>query len=152
MRYLNYFFFISCLIIFLGSCKKETPVETVYEDQILEKLNAYRVNLGLKALEMNEFMRNLARQHSTNIEVGSIPFGHDGATERYAAIRVELGNGLTAENIDWGSGTAEEVVLRWSESIGHKENIEGNFELTGIGIVKTTDGKYYYTQLFYKKN
>jgi uncharacterized protein YkwD len=30
----------------------------------------------------------------------------------------------------------------------HLENIEGSYNLTGVGIVRAKDGTFYYTQLF----
>jgi uncharacterized protein YkwD len=135
----------------LTTCKKDSEPGT-YDNEIFDQVNTYRASIGLPPFENNDFMWKLANQHSTDIADGKIPFGHDGSTERYASIRVELGNGEYTENIDWGAGTAYEVVQRWLESIGHKKNIEGDFDYTAISAVRSNDGKYYYTQLFYKIN
>jgi uncharacterized protein YkwD len=143
--------FFAILLIF-GTCKKDMSWSRVYDDEILEKVNAYRTGLGLKPIENNDFMWELARVHSAAMADGSVPFGHDGVTDRYEKMRLEFGNGIPAENIDLGYGTADEVVLRWSLSLWHRENIEGDFTYTGISAVKSKDGKYYYTQLFYKKD
>jgi uncharacterized protein YkwD len=144
--YILYFAFI----MLLGSCKKDSEDLKPYDMEILDAVNAYRAGLGLAPLENNDFMWEQAREHSQATADGTIPFGHDGSTERYANIRLELGNGNYAENIDWGNGTATEVVDRWLESVGHKGNIEGNFKYTAISAIRTTDNKFYYTQLFYK--
>jgi uncharacterized protein YkwD len=151
MKYIS-IYFLFCLFLFIhGSCKKETTDPKIYDAEILEKLNSYRIGKGLKPFEANDFMWELAQAHSTAMANGSVPFGHDSATYRYEQIRLKYGNGITTENIDWGFGTADEVVLRWTESVGHKENIEGDYTLTAISAVKSKDGKFYYTQLFYKK-
>ena len=36
----------------------------------------------------------------------------------------------------------------WLQSPGHRRNIEGDFDLTGIGIVRVAAGTYFFTQLF----
>jgi hypothetical protein len=36
----------------------------------------------------------------------------------------------------------------WIKSPGHRHNIVGRYNLTGIGIVRDSAGKLYYTQLF----
>ena len=140
------------LLVMLGSCKKDDTNSNVYDNAILDGVNSYRMSKGLLPFEKNDYMWSLAYDHSKAMADGSILFGHDGSTERYALIRQELGNGTTAENIDWGVGSAGEVVARWLESAGHKENLDGDFTLSAVSAVKSKDGKYYYTQLFYKKN
>ncbi|MEB3337507.1 MAG: hypothetical protein VKJ46_08605 [Leptolyngbyaceae bacterium] len=34
------------------------------------------------------------------------------------------------------------------KSPGHLKNIKGQYNLTGIGIAKDSQGKYYFTQIF----
>ena len=53
-----------------------------------------------------------------------------------------------AENVAYGAETAEEVVRMWLKSPGHKKNIEGKYNYTGIGIARGRNGQLYYTQLF----
>jgi uncharacterized protein YkwD len=38
----------------------------------------------------------------------------------------------------------------WLNSSGHKANIEGNFAHISIATIKDSQGRYYYTQLFYR--
>ncbi|MGA1825447.1 MAG: CAP domain-containing protein [bacterium] len=46
------------------------------------------------------------------------------------------------------SDPAGRVVERWLNSPGHKKNIEGNYNLTGIGVVQANNLTYYFTQIF----
>ena len=48
----------------------------------------------------------------------------------------------------WGRNTAEGVVKMWLNSQGHRENIEGDYNMTGIGISKSADGTPYFTEIF----
>jgi uncharacterized protein YkwD len=47
-----------------------------------------------------------------------------------------------------GSTTAREVVDNWLKSPMHKKNIEGAFNLTGIGVAADKKGTLYFTQIF----
>ena len=82
-----------------------------------------------------------------------IPFGHDGFDARMKGITQQLKNATGwAENVAYGPNTAKDVVDMWLHSPGHKKNIEGNYNLTGIGIEKSADGETYYTQIFVYQN
>jgi uncharacterized protein YkwD len=49
------------------------------------------------------------------------------------------------------SGTVRAAVSGWLGSRGHRENIEGRYDLTGVGIVRDAQGAYYYTQIFVRR-
>ena len=46
--------------------------------------------------------------------------------------------------------SARLVVEGWIASAGHRQNIEGDFTLTGIGAAAGRDGTRYFTQIFVK--
>ena len=48
------------------------------------------------------------------------------------------------------SNPGEKAVVGWINSPGHHKNIVGDFNLTGIGIAKNNEGKYYFNQIFIK--
>jgi uncharacterized protein YkwD len=48
-----------------------------------------------------------------------------------------------------GYGSAASVVNAWLGSAGHRANIEGNATRTGVSAVRSSDGVWYYTQVFY---
>ena len=145
---LQYFFLA---IILLTTCQKEAIEQTSYDLELLNSINAHRIGLGMLPFESSGFIWQIARDHSSAMADGSVPFGHDGFTERSKQIEDEFGLGNTAENVAWGQGTAEEVVNGWLASTGHKANIEGDYTLTGLSAVRSKDGKWYYTQIFYKQ-
>ncbi len=49
------------------------------------------------------------------------------------------------------SRTVRAAVTGWLESRGHKANIEGRYDVTGVGIVRDTRGTYFYTQIFVRR-
>ena len=46
---------------------------------------------------------------------------------------------------------ATSAVTGWLNSPPHKANIEGGFDMTGIGIVQNSSGVYYFTQIFIQR-
>ena len=80
---------------------------------------------------------------------GSVAFGHDGFNGRVKTIskKIDHVRGF-AENVAFGDMGAKEVVKMWLGSSGHRKNIEGHYNLTGIGIAKARDGNLYFTQIF----
>lgn len=122
------------------------------EDDILTLINRYRAKYGLQALKMNNTISDAARRHSKDMASGSIPFGHDGFDERTNKLIKQLSPAdAAAENVAYGAETAQEVVNMWLHSKGHRKNIMGNYNLTGIGIAEGRDGTYYFTQIFIHK-
>jgi uncharacterized protein YkwD len=119
---------------------------------ILKLINQHRRSIGLGDLQMLDIVNTEAQQHSVDMVKGRTPFGHEGFEGRVADIRKETGfiKGA-AENVAYGQLTAEEVVDGWLHSPGHKKNIEGDFNFTGIGTVQREDGVIYFTQIFIKK-
>jgi uncharacterized protein YkwD len=150
MKYICNIILFAALLKLLCGCEKDNASPSQFDMEILEEVNKYRTGIGLVALESNDFLWDLAHGHSTGMADGSVPFGHDGLSERSNLIRTTLGSGSIAENIGKGKGTAEEIVNNWLSSVGHKENIEGNFTQTGLSAVKGKDGNWYFTQIFYK--
>jgi uncharacterized protein YkwD len=119
---------------------------------ILKLINEHRASLKLPALQLLDELNTEAQQHSDKMASGSVGFGHTGFGDRYNRIskKVKGVNGI-AENVAYGDITTEEIVDGWLNSLGHKKNIEGDFNYTGIGIGQRKDGVYFYTQIFLKK-
>jgi len=117
--------------------------------EILRLVNVYRAGMGLRPLTMNKIVARAAANHSHNMATKKVPFGHDGFDARTDAIKKQLrGANAFAENVAYGARTAQEALDMWLHSAGHKQNIEGNYNLTGIGIAKGPDGTLYFTQIF----
>ena len=151
MRYQNIILiFFLCFVLTGSSCEKDDSGQSGYDQELLNAVNNHRDSIGLSPLVHSDVIWIEANNHSTDMANGAIPFGHDGFTQRSENIRAVYGLGATAENIAWGNGTADEIVKSWLESVGHRANIEGDFNLTGLSAVKASDGNWYYTQIFYK--
>lgn len=154
--------FIFCAFFIVGQADAASlPVEhnliaSVQQVELSthERVNAHRSSKGLPGLEFNEDIANIARKHSENMASGSVPFGHAGVTQRYDEMKVTMTIQKMAENVGyaWGYDVPDEIVVDlWVNSDGHRRNMEGDYNVTGIGVAIGPDGAYYFTQLFAKK-
>lgn len=121
------------------------------EKQVLNLVNEYRSTKGLPALAFNENIYVEAKKHSQNMAEGKTPFSHDGFDGRWDRLIKSVGGSFMAENVAMGQETAQEALDSWLSSKGHRENIEGKFNLTAIGIAQGADGDLYFTQIFLLK-
>jgi uncharacterized protein YkwD len=119
------------------------------EQSILDLINQHRAAKKLPPLQANDLMEVEARRHSMDMATKRMPFGHQGFNLRTKKIKERI-NGVTtvAENVAQGQMTARAVVDSWLSSPGHRQNIEGNFRLTGIGVARDRRSQLYFTQLF----
>ena len=56
----------------------------------------------------------------------------------------------TSENVAMNNSPipAQVAVRGWINSEGHKKNMEGDYDLTGVGIARSRNGSWYFTQIF----
>ncbi len=120
------------------------------EVDILKLINEHRAGLKLKPLAFYAPIQGASRQHSNNMAAGSVPFGHAGFSKRANRLVNALRGSAAAENVAIGQRSAQEVVQSWLNSAQHRQNIEGDFNLTGISAVRDRNGDWVFTQLFIK--
>lgn len=152
---------LSCNTSFPASSKSAGNTSSVnnanttvseFEQDILFHINQYRHSLGKASLQMNTAIAKEATKHSTNMAMRRTPFSHNGFQQRISQINSELGGvSASAENVAEGRMSAKEVVATWLKSAGHKKNIQGNYNLTGIGTATSSNGTIYFTQIFILK-
>jgi uncharacterized protein YkwD len=119
--------------------------------EVLRRINEYRVKKGLSELTWNETITEAAIEHSKYMGNKTIRINHDGFEERMYGLMKALPGRGAAENVANGQHSAEEVVSMWIASPGHRENIEGDYDLSGVGIYKNRNGVLYFTHIFIKK-
>ncbi len=126
-----------------------------YEHRIFELINRKRMEAGLQPLIWNEEVAGIARNHSENMANYKF-FNHlgiDGSMVNNRADAAGLRKWRSiGENIAYNRGYAEPLefaVEGWMKSAAHRENILNNqWQESGIGIAITSDGTYYFTQVF----
>lgn len=125
------------------------------EQRIFQLVNEHRGRVGLNFLEWNEDISEKCRDHSKNMALGVVPIGHDGFDDRISFIRQTIPIVSAGENIGFISGYTNPAVAifnEWLISNDHLENIEGLYDLTGIGVERNQNGDYYITEIFVKRN
>ena len=121
------------------------------EHYVHELVNGHRTTLGLTPFALIPEISDIARVHSRDMATGRLAFSHVGLDGRAAEISKSIPYRAFSENIAFNNGLRTPgmaAVGWWLESPGHRRNIEGSFALTGIGIARTEDGTYFFTQLF----
>ena len=128
---------------------KQGGSDTAIQNAILTHINAYRQKQGLSQLKMDNRIVKEARNHSIDMANHTMPFGHKYFKSRIDRLHVQIKNSNAgAENVAYNYKNAEDVVKNWLRSPGHRRNIEGHYNLTGIGVVRDSKGKLYFTQIF----
>lgn len=124
-------------------------IDKANQKAILYYVNEYRAKHHLKALKLDARMSEEAAKHSRDMARHAVPFGHKNFNKRihrlFAIIKDPKGG---AENVAYNYKDGKDVVRNWLTSRGHRINIEGNYNLTGIGLARDKKGKLYFTQLF----
>jgi uncharacterized protein YkwD len=155
------------LMCLVTSCQKDEGIETevanysidlnlaqetdwVMADEILVLINDYRASIGLPSIVVDQQYASAYAVDHTQYMIDSGTISHDNFGTRSEALK-QRGAKVVGENVAYGYGTAQSVVDAWLNSAGHKKIIEGDFTHSGFGVMKSPTGKYFYTQLFYRK-
>lgn len=148
---------IICLIVLLSisisvlarESNANPSGDEVIQNNILMYVNKYRREQGLNALQLNTRISLEATRHSQDMATHRIPFGHQYFPDRIKRLyrQIKLCR-AGAENVAFNYKDTQDLVRRWIASPGHRKNIVGHYNLTGIGIARDKNGKMYYTQIF----
>jgi len=131
------------------------------ELKMLDLINAYRhqINSNLPELSILPEASLVARLHSEEMANAEVEFGHDGFEERIEVLTEVLEFHSAAENVGYSQSRFNALHTTfedWIRSPSHLQNIEGDYEWTGIGVHSEewidTEGKtqheLYVTQIF----
>lgn len=123
------------------------------ENQVVTLVNQERSKRGLQKLTANWQLSRVARYKSQDM-INKHYFGHTSPT--YGSPFTMMQNfGLrfsaAGENIAEGQRTPQEVMNAWMNSPGHRANIlSAVYNQIGVGVAKTSNGTFYWTQDFMK--
>ena len=146
---------LGCAAVLMFGCsggnQQRDPELAELEQHMVQAVNRYRNSIGLNSLARNETIAEQARIHSRNMAADKVPLAHDGAAERTERIGETIAWETVSENVAFSTerdDLVDFVLHRWLDSPGHRKNIEGKFNLTGIGVALSSDGRYFFTQIF----
>lgn len=117
--------------------------------EMLRLTNLFRASEGKAALQWHQAIHDIGLVHSKNMALKLVPFGHDGASGRFASY--PFPSRSAAENVAWSSGHSDVAkchVDGWIKSPGHRANMLAHHTWCAIAVFRNTQGAYYSTQLF----
>ncbi len=120
------------------------------EEEVLQELNSYRIEKGLK--ELVPIAEASVQGKSHNIYMMSKgKISHDNFANRYHALVTTVKAKAVSENIAYGYRTAQAAVDAWIKSDSHRKNLEGEHTHFGLSVTQDEDGKNYFTNIFLRK-
>ncbi len=134
--------------------KPEIISAPALERLVYQQINQFRRLRNLPALALDERISQQARLHSQRMANGSVPFSHEGFEQRGRSIDQIIANQGVSENVAYNQGYPDpiaEALQGWIASEGHRRNLEGQFELTGIGVAQNSRGQFFFTQIFVRR-
>lgn len=158
MSWLCHISAVRLIIVFLSSfglivSANLTPALAADLEHYVHRLvNEHRVSQGLKPLSFHAEISAIARRHSQDMATGRVGLSHGGFESRRKKISKFIARAGVGENVAMVPAGSSHVgavaVSNWLKSPGHRRNIEGSYDLTGVGIAQGPAGEYYFTQLF----
>lgn len=121
-------------------------------DAIHQQVNDFRRSQGLDPLTLEPAISAEALRHSEAM-AQSGTLSHSGFEDRIDRLSQTLSLRSAAENVAFNFGhsdPASQAVSGWIDSPGHYMNMVGNFSTTGIGVFQDDQGRYYFTQIFWR--
>ena len=129
-----------------------SPANTL-EKNLLEKINKYRANHGLRKLSMRTPLNTAASKHAVNMAKHGY-FSHDWSSGASYGTWIRSywpGPGYSSwsagENLFWAASdaTAYSVLRAWRNSSGHNANLlRASWRNVGLGAVRIEDPLGYY--------
>ena len=145
---------LGCTISHKATEQEGTVTEVLQlEQEVHQLINRYRISKNLSPLIAHEIITRQARMHSRAMATKRTPVTHSGFDQRVEIISRSLPFKAAAENIAYNRGyshCAQRVTQGWLKSTVHRNNIEGDYHLTGIGVAMDAQGTCYITQIFWQ--
>ncbi|WP_367874739.1 CAP domain-containing protein [Luteolibacter sp. Populi] len=121
---------------------------------IQKEANAYRKSMGKSGLSRHAGLDQLAQRHSEDM-LARNKRDHNGFGYRSDESAARYGMGSVAENVlDWhgkSAPSASAMMRVWIDSSGHRKNLLGEWNATGIGVARDGKGGTWATQIFAAK-
>ncbi|KOF55904.1 MULTISPECIES: CAP domain-containing protein [Clostridium] len=143
-------------MIITGQTIKLPDIRTTQsqESEVARLVNVERSKVGLAPLKLNWELSRVARVKSQDMSDKNY-FSHNSPTfgSTFSLIgKYGIVYSAAGENIAYGYTTPSSVMNGWMNSPGHRANILGKqYNQIGVGMVKSSSGQIYWTQVFIKQ-
>ncbi|MEW5846478.1 MAG: CAP domain-containing protein [Bacteroidota bacterium] len=134
--------------IFLKSAEKPKVVPSEYETELLQLINNHRKGLGLPAIKNDEGIHAEALSYSQQMAAGKVPIGPPSFDNPIKSLLRRYKASKMVELIGYDYLKPKDLFDAWMSSTSQRDIIEGNFNLTGIGVFQSVNGKVFVTQVF----
>ncbi len=134
--------------IFVKSAEKPKVVPREYEAELLQLINNHRKGLGLPAIKNDEGIHTEALGYSQQMAAGKVPIGPPSFDNPIKSLMRRYKASKMVELIGYDYLKPKELFDAWMSSTSQRDIIEGNFNLTGIGVYQSVNGKVFVTQVF----
>lgn len=131
--------------LLLTSTKTHSQMET----ELFEMINGHRLSMDLNPFAFDSISLYYAREHSAYMASKGVT-SHAEFGKRAEQIAKLSGAEFVAENVAKDYGTIQLAFETWLESNGHRNNLEGAYSHSAIGIIENNEGHLYFTQLFFR--
>ncbi len=158
MKMKSHFFWCLLVSFLVISCTKDSLTEEeiavtesvpLLEAEVLDLVNAYRVENGLQELQFSTVAYLQAAEHNDYMVLQG-KLSHDHFSKRASTISANTNAEYVGENVAMRYTTAQEALQGWIESASHLKTMTDTFTHTGVSVKKGPEGVLYYTQLFYR--
>lgn len=122
--------------------------------EVVKYTNQYRVENGKSKLKLDSNLTFIASYRSTEMadtdKTRELSHTRPDGTTVGALVRAyNIDYQILGENIACYQFTPKEVTTDWYNSPGHRDNmLSDSYTKIGVGIAQTSDGYYYWTQIF----
>lgn len=127
-----------------------------FSQLIYAEVNDIRQSYGLRPLQWNANVANVARRHSRNMADNNF-FSHadpQGNTALERLLNAGVRFNLVAENLALNENVPDPVALAiegWLDSPGYRQNmLRAEVTHTGVGVIRQGE-EYFFTQLFIRR-
>ena len=138
-------------MIMVNSPERPKIVPEEFEQKLLKLINDHRKEFGLTQLTPNEQIRTEAKKYTELMVSGKVPLGPPSFGSSVKELVYKMGGREMAELISYHFDTPESVYNTWMHSTHQRATIEGSYNLTGIGVIQSQDGRVFVTQIFMLK-
>lgn len=122
-----------------------------YAGEVLRLINLERTAAGLSELSADPTLSTFAQTRATELSQNFSHTRPDGTKCFTVFDSAQTDLTPTGENIAFGQETPESVVRAWMNSQGHKDNIlSKDASFLGVGVYRTDNEIFYWTQIFAK--
>ncbi len=158
IRFSNFLMYFVIIILCSTKCHKfnffniaKIDSNNEMEQNVYNHINQYRESLNLEQLQWNEAIAMQCRLHSQQMAQGNVVFSHLDYNKRLNVLKNTIVYISIAENVARNKGYSDPSYVAfesWLNSSKHRESIEGDYNLTGVGVYIGDDRIYYFTQIF----